>query len=142
LRIGLFRTLWIAALVSNVCTWVQAIGAQWLVVNDAHAAILVSLVQAASTLPAVLFVLVGGVLADIFDRVRLLVAVLAVMTATGAALTALTAAHRMPPSLLLMFTFDYPLLRIVVASALFFCSVYLLCVMKIGPVFFIASPSL
>jgi MFS family permease len=43
--------------------------------------------------------------ADIFDLARLLVAVLACMTAAGAALTALTAAHRMPPALLLMFTF-------------------------------------
>ena len=47
----------------------------------------------------------AGVLADIFDRARLLVAVLAGMTVAGAALTALTAAHRMPPALLLMFTF-------------------------------------
>src|ERR1017187_3803088 len=105
LRIGLFRTLWIAALVSNVGTWMQTVGAQWLVVRGPHAAILVSLVQTADTLPAVLFALVGGVLADIFDRVKLLVAVLAGMTAAGAALTALTAAHRMPPALLLMFTF-------------------------------------
>ena len=105
MRIGLFRTLWIAALVSNVGTWMQTVGAQWLVVHDAHAAILVSLVQTADTLPAVLFALVAGVLADIFDRVKLLVAVLAGMTATGAALTALTAADRMPPALLLMFTF-------------------------------------
>ena len=94
LRIGLFRSLWIAALVSNVGTWMQTVGAQWLVVNDAHAAILVSLVQTAYTLPAVLFALVGGVLADIFDRARLLVAVLAGMTAAGTALTALTAADR------------------------------------------------
>ena len=105
LRIGLFRTLWIAALVSNVGTWMQTVGAQWLLVHGPHAAILVSLVQTADTLPAVLFALVGGVLADIFDRARLLVAVLAGMTAAGAALTALTAAHRMPPALLLMFTF-------------------------------------
>ena len=105
LRIRLFRTLWIAVLVSNVGTWMQTVGAQWLVVHDAHAAILVSLVQTAYTLPAVLFALVGGVLADIFDRRRLLVAVLAGMTAAGAALTALTAAHRMPSALLLMFTF-------------------------------------
>lgn len=105
LRIRLFRTLWIAALVSNVGTWMQTVGAQWLVVHAAHAAILVSLVQTADTLPAVLFALVAGVLADIFDRVKLLVAVLAGMSATGAALTALTAAHRMPPALLLMFTF-------------------------------------
>ena len=105
LRIGLFRTLWVAALVSNVGTWMQTVGAQWLLVHDAHAAVLVSLVQTAYTLPAVLFALVGGVLADIFNRARLLVAVLAGTTAAGAALTALTAAHRMPPALLLMFTF-------------------------------------
>jgi len=117
LRIGLFRTLWIAALVSNVGTWMQTVGAQWLVVHGAHAAILVSLVQAAYTLPAVLFALVGGVLADIFDRVRLLVMVLAGMTAAGAALTALTAAHRMPPTLLLLFTFLLGTGAILVAPA-------------------------
>src|SRR6266851_4744882 len=117
LRIGLFRTLWIAALVSNVGTWMQTVGAQWLVVHDAHAAVLVSLVQTADTLPAVLFALVGGVLADIFDRVKLLVAVLAGMTAAGAALTALTAAHRMPAALLLMFTFVLGTGAILVAPA-------------------------
>ena len=117
LRIGLFRTLWIAALVSNVGTWMQTVGAQWLVVHGAHAAILVSLVQTADTLPAVLFALVGGVLADIFDRARLLVAVLAGMTAAGAALTALTAVHRMPPALLLMFTFVLGTGAILVAPA-------------------------
>ncbi len=41
--------------------------------------------------------------------------------------------------LLLKFTFDYPLLRIVVASLLFFGSVYLLRVLKIGVVFFIVA---
>src|SRR6185312_3914366 len=105
LRIGLFRSLWIAALISSVGTWMQTVGAQWLLVHSPHAAVLVPLVQTADTLPAVLFALAGGVLADIFDRARLLVAVLAGMTAAGGALTVLTAAHRMPPALLLMFTF-------------------------------------
>lgn len=41
--------------------------------------------------------------------------------------------------LLLKFTFDYPLIRIVVASALFFGSVYLMRVLKIGIVFFIVA---
>ena len=117
LRIGLFRTLWIAVLVSNVGTWMQTVGAQWLLVRGPHAAVLVSLVQTADTLPAVLFALVGGVLADIFDRARLLVAVLAGMTAAGGALTALTAAHRMPPALLLMFTFVLGTGAILVAPA-------------------------
>ncbi len=116
LRIGLFRTLWIAVLVSNVGTWMQTVGAQWLLVHGPHAAVLVTLVQTADTLPAVLFAMVGGVLADIFDRVKLLVAVLAGMTA-GGALTALTAAHRMPPAPLLMFTFVLGTGAILVAPA-------------------------
>ncbi|REE20172.1 multidrug resistance protein MdtO [Paraburkholderia sp. BL27I4N3] len=41
--------------------------------------------------------------------------------------------------LLLKFTFDYPLLRIVIASLLFLGSVYLLRVLKIGIVFFIVA---
>jgi MFS family permease len=105
LRTGAFRTLWIAALVSNVGEWMQTVGAQWLLVHDSHAAILVSLVQTADALPAVLFAMVGGVLADTFNRVRLLLAVLAGLTAAGGALTALTAADLMTPALLLVFTF-------------------------------------
>ena len=105
LRIGLFRALWIAALVSNVGTWMQTVGAQWLLVHQAHAAILVPLVQTADMLPYVLFGLVGGVLADTFDRRRLLIAVQGGMVITGAVLTVLTVAHQMPPALLLMFTF-------------------------------------
>lgn len=41
--------------------------------------------------------------------------------------------------LLLKFTFDYPLLRILAASALFFCSVYLMRILKVGVVFFIVA---
>jgi multidrug resistance protein MdtO len=41
--------------------------------------------------------------------------------------------------LLLKFTFDYPLLRIVIASLLFLGSVYLMRVLKIGVVFFIVA---
>src|SRR5258708_26502926 len=42
-------------------------------------------------------------------------------------------------SLVLKFTFDYPLLRIAIASLLFFGSVYLMRVLKIGVVFFIVA---
>ncbi|WP_213763958.1 FUSC family protein [Caballeronia sp. dw_19] len=41
--------------------------------------------------------------------------------------------------LLLKFTFDYPLMRIVAASLLFFGSVYLMRILKIGIVFFIVA---
>jgi MFS family permease len=94
-----------ANLVSNIGTWMQAVGAQWLVVHLPHAAILVSLVQAADYLPDVLFGIVGGVLADIFDRRLLLIVVQLALAVVGLALTVLTYLGEMPPALLLTFTF-------------------------------------
>jgi len=66
LRVGLFRALWLAVLVSNVASWMQTVGAQWLLVGQPNAPILVALVQTVDYLPDVLFGLVGGVLADTF----------------------------------------------------------------------------
>jgi MFS family permease len=97
--------MWIAVLVSNVGTWMQTVGAQWLLVHLPHAALLVALVQTADYLPDILFGLVGGALADVFDRRRLLIAVQLSMACIGVALTVLTFTGQMPPALLLAFTF-------------------------------------
>jgi MFS family permease len=105
LRFRLFRAIWLAVLVSNVASWMQTVGAQWLLVSQPHASILVALVQTADYLPDLLFGLVGGVLADTFDRRRLLMAVQGFLVIVGAALAALTFAGLMPPALLLTFTF-------------------------------------
>jgi MFS family permease len=105
LRLGVFRTVWIAVLVSNIGLWMQTVGAQWLLIDQPHASVLVALVQTADMLPDVIFGVVGGVLADMFDRRRLLIAVNAFMAATGIVLAVLTFAGQMPPALLLTFTF-------------------------------------
>jgi MFS family permease len=105
LRNGLFRAIWLAVLVGNIATWMQTVGAQWLLVSQPHATILVALVQTADYLPDMLFGLVGGVLADTFDKRRLLMAVQGFLLVAGAALAALTFAGQMPPALLLTFTF-------------------------------------
>ena len=105
LRIGVFRALWLAVLVSNVATWMQTVGAQWLLVNQPHASILVALVQTADYLPDMLFGIVGGVLADTLDRRRLMIATQAFLVVAGIALAALTIAGQMPPALVLTFTF-------------------------------------
>ena len=105
LRRGVFRALWLAVLVSNVGLWMQTVGAQWLLVSQPNATVLVALVQTADMLPDLLFGLVGGILADTFDRRWLLIVVNAVMAVTAAALTLLTLAGQMPPALLLIFTF-------------------------------------
>ncbi|MFI6226852.1 MFS transporter [Micromonospora echinospora] len=105
LRLAAFRSLWLAVLASNVGTWMQTVGAQWLLVDQPGAATLVALVQTASMLPVLLLALPAGALADTFDRRRLLIAVQCFLAATGVLLAGLTAAGRMPPALLLTLTF-------------------------------------
>ncbi|MFB6397240.1 MFS transporter [Polymorphospora lycopeni] len=105
LRVTAFRSLWLAVLGSNIGAWMQTVGAQWLLVDEPGATTLVALVQTASMLPVLLLALPAGALADTFDRRRLLIAVQAFLFVVGVALTALTAAGRMPPALLLGLTF-------------------------------------
>ena len=54
-----FRWLWIGMLFSWIGTWMQVVGAQWLLVDAPNAATLVSLVQVATTLPVMLLALPG-----------------------------------------------------------------------------------
>ena len=51
MRSRVFRALWIAVLVSNVGTYLQTVGAQLLLVNVAHAAILGALVRRRTCCP-------------------------------------------------------------------------------------------
>src|SRR6476619_398210 len=60
LRSPVFRALWIAQFVSNLGTWMQTVGAQWMLVGDPRAAVLVPLVQTATTLPVMLLALLSG----------------------------------------------------------------------------------
>src|SRR5260221_5675015 len=74
----LFRTLWIADVISYTGTWMQNVGAGWLMTSltrvQAHAPLMVGLVQAAAALPVFLVALPAGALADLVDRRRLLLA--------------------------------------------------------------------
>jgi MFS family permease len=105
LRIKVFRALWLAQLGSLIGTWMQTVGAQWLLIDEPGAETLVAMVQVAAMLPALVLALPAGALADIFDRRRLLIGVQVFQACTAAALTALTVAGRMTPALLLTFTF-------------------------------------
>jgi predicted MFS family arabinose efflux permease len=100
-----FRFVWLATVVSNIGTWMQDVGAGWLMTTLAPAPFMVALVQTATTLPVVLFVLPAGALADIVDRRRYLIAIELWMFAVSATLGALTFAGVTGPWLLLAFTF-------------------------------------
>ncbi len=92
LRSPLFRALWIATLASNVGTWMHEVGAGWLMASLNPSPAMVSLVQAATTLPIFLLALPAGTLADIVDRRRYLLAVQIWMAAVAALLGGLTLA--------------------------------------------------
>src|SRR5437764_8711027 len=68
----LFRSLWISAVISYTGTWMQNVGAGWLMTQLTMSPLMVSLVQAAATVPVFLVILPAGALADMMDRRRLL----------------------------------------------------------------------
>lgn len=100
-----YRALWIAQLVSNLGTWMQTVGAQWMLVGDPRAPVLVPLVQTATTLPVMLLALPSGVLADLIDRRRLLIATQGAMAAGVGLLACLTGAGLTTPTVLLTLLF-------------------------------------
>jgi hypothetical protein len=68
LTIPLFRALWIATVAGNIGTWMQDVGASWLMTSLSPSLLFVSLVQTATSLPIFLLALPSGALADVIDR--------------------------------------------------------------------------
>lgn len=105
LRQPLFRALWIAAVASNIGTWMQNVGGVWLMTSLTPSPLMVALMQTATSLPVFLVGLPAGALADIADRRRLLLFWQGWMLVTAAALGVLTSVGATTPSLLLILTF-------------------------------------
>jgi len=100
----LFRTLWIAAVVSYTGTWMQNVGAAWLMTSLTMSPLMVGLVQAAGSIAVFLVVLPAGAIADVVDRRKLLLFTQTWMVLAAAGLGVLTLAGKVTPALLLVFT--------------------------------------
>jgi len=105
LREPLFRSLWIAAVVSYIGTWMQKIGAGWLMTQLNPSPFWVGMVLTAGTIPVFLVMLPAGAMADMVDRRRLLLFAQWWMVIASAALGILTLLHHVSPYGLLFFTF-------------------------------------
>jgi MFS family permease len=66
-----FRIFWSGQTLSQIGTWMQAVGEGWLALQLSNSALLVGVVAGASALPVLLFSLYGGVVADRNDKLRL-----------------------------------------------------------------------
>jgi MFS family permease len=101
----LFRSLWIASVISYTGTWMQNVGAGWLMTQMTMNPLMIGMVQTAAALPVFLVILPAGALADMVDRRRFLLRTQAWMVLASATLGVLTLTGFVGPWVLLLFTF-------------------------------------
>ena len=105
LRVSTFRNLLVADVVSDIGTFMQNVGAAWLMVSLGAGPIYVALTQTAASLPYFLLALPAGSAGDIFDRRKLVLATESWMMGVALILAVFTIAGFMSPWLLLVLTF-------------------------------------
>src|SRR5271155_414052 len=105
LRTPMFRNILIAGFVSDIGTFMQGVGAAWLMVSKGAGPLLVALTQTASALPLFLLALPAGAVGGIFDRRKVILIMEVWMFSMAAVLAVLTAFHLITPWVLLFLTF-------------------------------------
>ncbi len=101
LKITIFRSLWIAALVSNIGSSMHGVGAAWVITSLSPSAAIIALLQSASALPSFLLALPAGALADVLDRRRMLISAQTLMLIAAALLGLLTMTNHLTTTWLL-----------------------------------------
>jgi len=102
---ALFRAIWLASVVSNVGTWMQNVAGVWLVTTLTTSALLVALMQTATSLPAFLLSMPAGAIGDLIDRRKLLLGTQGFMAVVAVALGAFTLGGHISALEVLGFTF-------------------------------------
>src|ERR1044071_334145 len=97
LREPLFRSLWIAAVISYTGSWMQNVATGWLMTSLTSSPMWVALVQVVVSLPVLLIAVPAGALADIFDRRKFLLFTQASMVAAATVLGVMTLTRTVTP---------------------------------------------
>jgi MFS family permease len=105
LRIGVFRRIWLASLLSNLGLLIQGVGAAWAMTQMASSADKVALVQTALMLPIMLISMPAGAIADMHDRRIVTMVALSISLVGASALTTLSWFNLITPNILLAFCF-------------------------------------
>jgi MFS family permease len=105
LRHGRFRLFYVGSIAAALGYTMQATVAAWLMATLTPSALMVALVQTASTAPSLLFGLVAGALADIVERRRVVLITQIVLFAATASLGIATLLGWIGPLALLALTF-------------------------------------
>jgi MFS family permease len=105
LRTPIFRNLLFADVMSDIGTFMQTVGAAWLMVSLGAGPMYVALTQTASALPFFVFALPAGAIGDIVDRRRLILYTEFWMVGVATVLAVVTIMGLISPWLLLVLTF-------------------------------------
>ena len=100
-----FFRLWASSVFSNTGGMIQTVGAAWTMTLLTPSPGMVALVQASNALPLTLFAFLAGVLADGYDRRRIMLFSQSFMLVVSAVLAGLAFAGLLSPWMLLGFTF-------------------------------------
>lgn len=105
LRQKVFAVLWAATIIGNIGTFVRDVASSWLVTDLSAAPAAVALIQAASTFPIFLLAIPAGVLSDILDRRKFLIAIQLILASASICLLTLSATGLQTVTSLVAFTF-------------------------------------
>src|SRR5579885_2043786 len=105
LAIPIFRAVWLASLAPNIGIWLGNVGTAWLMTELRPTPVMVTLVQAATSLPVFLFALPAGAVGDVVDRRRLLILLQLASLAVALALAASTVLGLTTPPVILVASF-------------------------------------
>lgn len=97
--------MWLAGMAGHFGNMVQAVGASWLMTDIDGRADMVALVQTAVSAPIMLLALVGGAVADLYDRRRVMLGAQTLMATLSVLLAVCAWQGLITPWLLLAFTF-------------------------------------
>jgi len=100
-----YRVFWTGNFVSNIGSWMQNVAQGWLVLQLTNSPFWLGLVGFAQQMPALIFSLLGGVIADRASRRRLLLATQATMMLLALGLAVLTSLHWITVRQIIMIAF-------------------------------------
>ena len=105
LRHTVFAVLWGATVLGNTGTFMRDVASGWLVTDLSASPAAVAAIQAAGTLPIFLLAIPAGVLSDILDRRRFLIAIQLMLAAVSLTLCILSLTGVMSVTALISLTF-------------------------------------
>ncbi|WP_372876421.1 MFS transporter [Pseudomonas sp.] len=105
LRQTLFRALWVATIIGNTGSFIRDVASAWIMTDLSPSPAAVALVQAAATLPIFLLAIPAGVLSDILDRRKFLIAIQFLLASVSICLMLLSLAGLQSVTSLVALTF-------------------------------------